>query len=476
MERQITMKRFAQGVALIAVACLINMLILALLGSFRSRTIAQPATSCVAGDVNGDLKLDISDPIYLLRHLFGDGSPPIICAQTMQQNCSPPFFRPEDFGTPGVGTDDAPLIQKAIKEAESSGGGIVLLSGRSYAIRSPLTLAGGGVILAGVGWGAGKLFPGSWLHVERPDISAIKIQGDLRNSCILRDFAIRYDQPEGAPGWRPLESPYSVDINAVDDVLIQNILLFNVSRGIRGIRTGRLHIDKLFGQPLIVGIELAHIFDVPRINNVHFWPFWSQHESIYEFTTTTAVGIRSARCDNPHFSNLFFFKYLRGIYFTTSDDGPVDENGPTNKFRISQIDCDYCRDAVYIDGSNTTGQITNITTQGTDMPGSTGLFVNAQGAKIQIANLRINDAGHNGVRVKGGVGTFVGIENCWIDVWDKSNEGFPAIEAVDPGTTIYIGRSRWFCNGGNGGKSPQWGGQGQVILDDPQPLERCPSE
>jgi len=367
-----------------------------------------------------------------------------------------PFFRPEDYGQPGASPDDAPLIQKAINDAQNCNGGIVLLSGRNYVIKSQISLTSGGIILAGVGWGAGAPFPGSWLHVTNTSITPIKIQGGLRESCILRDFAIRYDQPEPGPGWRPLETPFAIDIDSVDDVLIQNLLLFNTSRGVRGQGAGRLHIDKLFGQPLLVGIELDRIFDVPRINNVHFWPFWSDHESVHLFTQSTARGIISARCDNPHFSNLFFLSYFSGVYFTARDEGA------TNKFRISQIDCDFCRDALFIDGPGTTGQITNLTTQGTNIPGSTGLFVAAPGAKIQISNLRITAAQHNGVRVQGDADTMVAIENIWIDGWDESNGGFPAVEAVDPGTTIILGRSRWFFGGGAG---PMFGGRGEIIRD-----------
>ena len=43
---------------------------------------AQVGGPCIDGDVNGDLGLDISDPIYLLRHLFEGGPAPMACAQT----------------------------------------------------------------------------------------------------------------------------------------------------------------------------------------------------------------------------------------------------------------------------------------------------------------------------------------------------------------------------------------------------------
>ena len=41
---------------------------------------ADPPPACVEGDANGDFVLDVSDPIYLLEHLFLSGPAPVACA------------------------------------------------------------------------------------------------------------------------------------------------------------------------------------------------------------------------------------------------------------------------------------------------------------------------------------------------------------------------------------------------------------
>ena len=38
------------------------------------------APTCVPGDVNGDQVLDVSDPIYLIGHLFASGPAPALCS------------------------------------------------------------------------------------------------------------------------------------------------------------------------------------------------------------------------------------------------------------------------------------------------------------------------------------------------------------------------------------------------------------
>lgn len=67
-------------------------------------------TTDVVGDINGDLTVDISDAVYLLRHLFSDGSPPVafvfqselvtydIIGQPQDPNLNP-LGDPVNFGT-----------------------------------------------------------------------------------------------------------------------------------------------------------------------------------------------------------------------------------------------------------------------------------------------------------------------------------------------------------------------------------------
>lgn len=285
--------------------------------------------------------------------------PAFINAGTRKPKMTQPlFYRPEDYGVPGSGLDDAPLIQQAINAAEANNGGTVMLASRQYNVGSTLMLSRGGVTLAGNGWGAGPPFPGSWLHVTEPEICAIRISGAIRNSAILRDFAIRYDPP-------------------------------------------------------------------------------------------------SLRCDNPHFSNLFFLPYFRGLHFGSSLDGS------TSKFRVSQLDCDFCRDSLYIDGAKTTGKIVNFTSQGTNLGGSTGMFVNAGRVKMQICNFRVTDVQANAIRVQGN-DSMIAVENTWIDGWSRGGGNFPAIEAVDSGSHVILGKSRWFFGGGG---APITGGNGQIEVD-----------
>ncbi|MBI4601510.1 MAG: DUF1566 domain-containing protein [Planctomycetes bacterium] len=49
---------------------------------FAVRAAVGAGTAGQNGDVNGDRRLDISDPIYILRFLFSDGPAPVACADS----------------------------------------------------------------------------------------------------------------------------------------------------------------------------------------------------------------------------------------------------------------------------------------------------------------------------------------------------------------------------------------------------------
>lgn len=373
------------------------------------------------------------------------------------------IFFPETYGIPGNQPDDAPLIQAALNQAEQSGGGIVQLSGKNYKIYSTLNIPGG-VSLNGVGWGEAPPFTGSYLHVKNANITPILINKGMQESCSLHDFAIRYDQPDPAIlPWSPLNAPYAVDVQGVNSVHISNIFLFNASNGIRGIRSGRLQLDRIYGQTLINGIYLDDVHDALRISNVHFWPFWTFYlhnpnlfKTVDDYTVSHASGITLANCDNPHISNVFFYAYKKGINLTAS------QHGITSKLRISQIDCDYCECGIYVDGAGTTAQVSNFTSQGTNIPGSLGVFINADRAKLQMTNVRISDCQTNGIRIQGN-DSLIMADNIWIESWDQSQQGFPAVEAFDSGSSCILGKTRFFQT--NGGIGPYIGGAGSVDVD-----------
>jgi hypothetical protein len=150
---------------------------------------------------------------------------------------------------------------------------------------------------------------------------------------------------------------------------------------------------------------------------------------------------------------VFIFGYEIGFHF-----GP-SVNGVTSRFLISNAGLDFTTEGIRVTGGGTTGQVSNVYQVG-GHPNSIGLHVTADDVRIQATNLRLSEVGRNGVRVEGAKCRIM-LENLWVDGWNQSAGGFPAIE-VGPGNTAYVGRGRMLDRGGD---APETGGGGTILLD-----------
>lgn len=376
------------------------------------------------------------------------------------------------YNAPGTGSSNAqPGIQAAINAASANGGGIVWLPPGIYRLDSQIVLPQG-IILAGSGWttplpdavGApnNSTGAGSWISITSSGFNPIRISG---RGASVRDIAFIHQQPTNiGSDWAPANYPYTIDVNAGDNI-IENVFFRNATRGIiiRGAvgvtnsSVGRVTLKHIWGQPIVSGIDIDNALDVVKIDDVHFWPFWSYSETVSNYQRYGAnYAFTFKRCDNPHLTNIFVLGYRRGFYFTGVPATIV--NGYTQRFLMSNCGTDFCPEGIYIDAAGTSGAISNYYSVGGEN-GQAGIHVSAANALLQCSNIRISAVGSNAVRVSG-AGAVVAIENIFIEAWNQSNTGFPAIECISP-ATLYLGHCRVFLT--NSG--PQIGGTGTINLD-----------
>lgn len=371
------------------------------------------------------------------------------------------YFDVTQYGATGNGTvNDTPAIQATINAAVAKGGGVVWFPPGLYLIGGPLTVPKQ-LILAGAGWETppweqpSSKFgsnDGSKLYVKSTSFVPITITG---RGTLIRDLAIYHDQPAPAANWVPKPYQTTCQVSA-DDVRMENLLLFNPTIGITSQNAQRLTLSRIWGQPMVTGISIDSAYDVVKIDNIHFWPFWSVDANVKAYTTQNGRAIVSLRNDNPHFSNIFVLWYFAGFVFGQS------ATGVTSKFRIVNADNDLCFSGIRLEGSGTTGQVTNYTFQGSDAPivPECGIIATADGVTLQASNVRITGAGANAVRVSGS-NSEIFVEGLWAESWDQRAVGFPAVEAYNPSASISLGFGRTFRNG----HSAQTGGTGTVLLD-----------
>jgi len=349
----------------------------------------------------------------------------------------------KDFGAVGDGvTDDTAAFQAAINSGARSIYVPSLNQGLSYQLTStlqvttPVCLIGDGVEI--FRYSQGIRGAGSWIHLNHTGIginfsdtngTAARTGGGLENIGTWRT------QPTPTAGWTPTAYDWDISVSNYD-VVLQNVILFNPTKGVyhdKG-NAGRLTIDGLYGQPLTQGIEVNETYDVCRLSNIHFWPYWSDHADVRAWTLTHRRDISLKRCDNPFLSNIFT---IFGQYPLVLTPGPA---GVPSKVHLSNVDLDGfggCGILFEAGANSVTLQGANVTMQGQTGYPTTGIQVNSNNCIVAFANLSINNIWRHAVELLGvnNIFTLNGLESR---DWNLSNTSLAAIYA-NTGCFVRIG-------------------------------------
>ncbi|HEY1663756.1 MAG TPA: glycosyl hydrolase family 28-related protein [Verrucomicrobiae bacterium] len=362
------------------------------------------------------------------------------------------WFDVKAFGAKGDGaTPDEGAINAALQAAREARGGVIWFPPGLYLIESQVVVEHQ-VTLMGAGWdGGGHPSAGSWIMTKTPGVN-VEIRG---RGTLVQGIGFSQSQPshshDSKEDWTPTNHDFAIVV-AADDVFLKQIHLLPCTRGIKIMSAGRAILDHIFGQPLTTGIEIDNAKDVVKVNNVHFWGFWSGDHPVRAWMSKNGTGLNCLRVDNPQFSNLFFLGYNRGIAFGAS------AHGITSKFKITNADCDSCETGIEVGGENTTGDVVNFSCQGS--PGNIGISIVSPGIKVFLSHTRITNYRQNALRAVGNA-TRIFVDNLWAQGWNKANTGAPGVAAAD-GATVYLGRPLYFEDGGG---APVWQGTngGQVM-------------
>jgi hypothetical protein len=252
------------------------------------------------------------------RFLFGSGAVASLAAIPPASAADQPFadhtFNVRNFGATGDGkTDDTAAIQKALNACGRTGGvvsvgvGTFLVKGRLIVpdhvtlegvFRSPTarTQGYGSTILAVGGRG--------------------KSDGDplffLKSNAALKGLAVHYPEQDAR---RPVEYPWCIRGQG-DNIAVRDVLLVNPWSGIDfgNYPCGRHLVSGVYGQPLHTGLFVDQCLDCGRLENVHFWPFWTTDP--LPVSRRDGTAFRFARTDWQMVSAAFCLGYRTGFHFT----------------------------------------------------------------------------------------------------------------------------------------------------------------
>ncbi len=337
-----------------------------------------------------------------------------------------------DFGAVGNGvTNDAPAIQAAINSLRGTGGGVVQFGPKVYRLASAVVVDGVAVRLQGVGFTEGPgPGDGTWLAVGETGFTPVTFTGTGARGSAVRDIAVTQAQNTTFnASWTPVDYDWFFRItDCLGGVDFDNVFLCNITRGFYCYNSGRTDFRRIRGQVFTCGIEVDLALDVPRMHNIHFWPFWNSDNNVVRWQQANGDALVFKRADGPFIDQAFILGYRSGLRFTAG------ATGYTTKFYVNSAYTDFCKYGVLIDASGVDGLIANLSTQGEifngggpAVAGSCGILMTASDGRVQIGNLRIDAVEDNAIRLMG--------SNNRLDIsafrtvrYNTRNNGSPAIQ------------------------------------------------
>ncbi len=370
--------------------------------------------------------------LVLTGRVYGGGAAPA---------SAPNVLNVKDFGAVGDGrTDDTTAFQKALDAARDARGGTVYAPAGNYFFAGRLNVPNA-VTLAGV-WQSvpahnGIRNPG--MPKPTDDGTTFLVTGGagaeddpafitLNTNSTLKGVVLYY--PEQNVDDAPKPYPWAIAMRGKNPAVLA-VEMLNPYNGIDATRNERHLIRDVHGQPLRRGILVDAIYDIGRIENVHFNPWWSLKPKLFQWQMENGEAFIFGRSDWEYVHNTFCFGYKIGYKFTQSKTGMCNGN-------FLGIGADDCYTALLVEQCAPFGLlITNgefVSFHGPDptmievAQGNTGSirFVNCAfwGPCNQIAKIA-------------GTGT-VGFGDCTFVQWGGRDGSRPAIQAQS-GTVLIRG-------------------------------------
>jgi hypothetical protein len=353
----------------------------------------------------------------------------------------PDTFNVRDYDAKGDGTtDDTAAFQKALDACGKAGGGTVHAPRGSYFFTGTLNVPTG-VTLAGI-WTSVPAHNGlrdAGLPKPTDDgttflVSAGEGKEDgapfltLNTNSTLKGVVLYYPrQPQDDV---PKPYPWAIAMRGKNPAVL-DVELLNPYNGIDATQNERHLIRNVQGQPLRRGVLVDQIYDVGRIENVHFNPWWSMKPKLFEWQMNHGEAFIFGRSDWQYVLNTFCFGYKVGYRFIQSASGVCNGN-------FLGISADDCYTAVVVEHSAPFGLlITNGEFVSFHGPDPTMIEVAAtHTGSVRFANCAFWGPCNQIARIAGR-GT-VGFSDCTFVQWDRNKEGRHALQ-TESGTLLVRG-------------------------------------
>jgi hypothetical protein len=259
-----------------------------------------------------------------------------------------------EFGAAGDAvSDDTSAFQRALDAVSHAGGGTVYAPPGRYLCKGTLNVPVGVTLR-----GSYTCVPS---HVGLRNQGAAKPGDDgtallvtagkgneegtpfltLNTNSSVTGITIFY--PEQVTDSAPLPYPWTIAMRGKNPAIF-DVELLNPYQGIDASKNERHNIRNITGQPIRRGIFVDAIYDIGRIENVHFNPWWSSHSAVYDWQMQNGEAFIFGRADWEYVLNTFCFGYHVGYKFIATDTGECNGN-------FLGIGADDCNRAVLVEQS-----------------------------------------------------------------------------------------------------------------------------
>jgi hypothetical protein len=273
-------------------------------------------------------------------------------AETRNQRQEHPCLNVREFGAVGDGrTDDTSAFQRALDAAHQAGGGTVHAPSGRYLFKGTLTVPDGVTLQgsfrcvpsnAGIR-DAGEAKPGDVGTVFFVLCGRGQEDGTpfitLRTNSSLTGLTIFY--PEQIADGIPVAYPWTIAMRG-NNPAVFDLELLNPYQGIDACKSVRHNIRNVTGQPLRRGILVDEIYDIGRIENVHFNPWWRMGCKAYDWQLQNGEAFIFGRSDWEYVLNTFCYGYGVGYKFIETKTGACNGN-------FLGIGADNCNRAVLVE-------------------------------------------------------------------------------------------------------------------------------
>ncbi|HEY1684425.1 MAG TPA: hypothetical protein VGG19_06665 [Tepidisphaeraceae bacterium] len=318
-------------------------------------------------------------------------------------------------------TDNTAAVQSAMDALAKQGGGTLQLGNGNFLFRGHLNVPAG-VCLAGT-WQSVPSHPGlrdkGFPRATNGGTTLLVTEGrgsedgppfiSLTNNSTLKGVVIFY--PDQKPDQTPAAYPWTISMHE-NNAAVLGVELLNPYNAINATGAHRHLIRDVQGQPLRRGIYVDSIYDIGRIEDVHFNPWWCWDGPVKKFELHYGQAFIFGRSDWEYVYNTFCFGYNQGYDFIRTSTGACNGN-------FLGIGADDCFTAVNVEEAEDYGLlITNGEFTAFDGPDPTIVRV---GPKNHGAVRFTNCAywgGHNHTADIAGTGV-VGFGDCTFASWDR---------------------------------------------------------